>query len=227
MSVESRFRRIVAAFGHEIPRAGDGAIFRPPAPIDLPKALGAAAARRLAAAQIEPLFDCGVSPSKGGSATLGMIWIGESGGLVCGIMPRRRPVALAALLPAAAPTLVSDFLLRFLAKNGRSFGVEFLGSLPLWIRNRRPDLLDRRAMKRALWAWMTWADRCGVTSWQAVRAHVADRWGRDEWPETLSHDDRRKLLGMYLAASYVEVAPSRTDLLKRELSQTETEGWTL
>jgi hypothetical protein len=61
-------------------------------------------------------------------------------------------------------------------------------------------------MKRALWAWMIWADRHRLTSWPMVRAHVADRWGRDDWPAALSHADRRKLLAMYLAASYVEAA---------------------
>ncbi len=217
MSLESRFRHIVAAFGRPVPTASDGAIFRPHAPIDLPDALGAAAARRLATERIEPLFDFGVRTSPpGGAAALGMLWIGDSGGLVCASMPRRGPVAVAALLPAADATLLSDFLLRFMGRNGRRFGVDFLQGLPPWIRNRRPDLLDRRAMKRALWAWTTWADRRRLTSWPAVRAHVADRWGRDEWPGTLSHEDRRKLLGMYLAASYVELARTPRDAVKAD-----------
>lgn len=76
---------------------------------------------------------------------------------------------------------------------------------PLWIRNRRPDLLDRRAMKGALWAWMTSAERAGVMSWETVRAHVAHRWGRDDWSEKLSHEERCKLLRMYLATSYIEL----------------------
>src|SRR6266508_3617595 len=41
---------------------------------------------------------------------------------------------------------------------------------------------------------------------QAVRSHVADRWGRDDWPEMLSHEERGKPLGMYLAASYIELS---------------------
>jgi hypothetical protein len=120
------------------------------------------------------------------------------------------------LLPAAERSLLSDFLLRFMGRNGRRFGIDFLQGLPPWIRNRRPDLLDRRGMKRALWAWMTWADRHRLTSWQMVRGHVADRWGRDEWSATLSHEDRRKLLGMYLAASYVEPARSPWDAVKAD-----------
>lgn len=217
MSLESRFRHILAAFGERIPATSDGAIFRPRAPIDLPSALGPVAARRMAAARIERLFDFGVrTSSRSDAAALGMLWIGDSGGLICASMPRRGPVALAALLPAAEPRLLSDFLLRFMARNGRRFGVNFLQGLPLWIRNRRPDLVDRRAMKRAMWAWTTWAHRHRVTSWQTVRGQVADRWGRDEWSETLSHEDRRKLLGMYLAASYVEIAPARWDAVKAD-----------
>ena len=211
MSLESRFRRVVAAFGRPLPTARDGAIFRPCAPIDLVASLGAAAARRLAAERIEPLLDFGLRSPRDDAATVGMLRIGDSGGLVCIGMPRRGSLAVAALLPAAEPALVSDFLLRFMSKNGSSFGLEFLQGLPLWIRNRRPDLLDRRAVKRALWAWMTWAERRGVASWQVVRSHVADRWGRDDWPETLSHEGRRRLLGVYLATSYVELVPTRLD----------------
>jgi hypothetical protein len=217
MSLESRFRHIVAAFGQPVSTAGDGTIFRPPAPIDLHACLGGAVTRRLAAERIEPLVDFGVrTPRSDGAAALSMLWIGDRGGLVCVEMPERGPVAVAALLPAAEPALVSSFLLRFMGPNGRSFGVDFLPALPLWIRNRRPDLLDRWAMKRALWAWMTRAKRCRITSWPEVRCHVADRWGRDEFAETLSHEDRRKLLGMYVAASYVEVAPTRRDAVNAD-----------
>lgn len=63
---------------------------------------------------------------------------------------------------------------------------------PLWIRN-------------PLWAWMTSAERAGVMSWETVRAHVAHRWGRDDWSEKLSHEERCKLLRMYLATSYIEL----------------------
>jgi len=138
-------------------------------------------------------------------------------------VPRRGCLAVAALMPLK-PAIVSDFVLRFIGRNGRSFGVEFLSGLPLWIRNRRPDLLDRRAMKRAVWTWMTYAARRQITSWRAMRAHVADRWGRDEWPEMLSHEDRRKLLGMYLAASYVEL-PTRQSTVDAdsELMRADTE----
>jgi len=207
MSLESRFRRIVAAFGLQVPTAAEGAIFRSRAPIDLPACLGRAVARRLVAERIEPLFEFGVGPPPGGSAAgLGMLWIGRTGGLVCANLPHRAPVALAALCPAPDPPLIAAFLMRFMAKNGTTFGVDFLHGLPPWIRNQRPDLLDRRTMKRALWRWMTWAERAGVTSWQAVRSHVADRWGRDDWSEMLSHEERGKLLGMYLAASYIELS---------------------
>ena len=173
MSLESRFRHILAAFGERIPATSGGAIFRPRAPIDLPSALGPVAARRLAATRIERLFDFGVpTSSHGDAAALGMLWIGDSGGLICASMPRRSPVALAALLPAAEPRLLSDFLSSFMARNGRRFGVNFLQGLPLWIRNRRPDLVDRRAMKRAMWAWVTWAHRHRVTSWQTFAAKL-------------------------------------------------------
>jgi hypothetical protein len=159
------------------------------------------------AERIEPLFEFGVGPAPGVSAAgLGMLWIGRTGGLVCANLPQGAPVALAALCPAPDPALIAAFLMRFMAKNGTTFGVDFLHGLPPWIRNLRPDLLDRRAMKRALWRWMTWAERAGVTSWQAVRSHVADRWGRDDWSEMLSHEERGKLPGMYLAASYIELA---------------------
>lgn len=225
MSLQSRFRHVVAAFGQPVCRPGPGAIFRPPAPIDLPACLGGSVARRLAADRIEPLFDFGVRMSGGSAAAVGILWIGDHGGLVCVDVPRRGSLAVAALMPPE-PAVVSDFLLRFIGKNGRSFGVEFLSGLPFWIRNRRPDLLDRRAMKRAMWAWMTYAARRRIASWQAVRAHVADRWGRDQWPEVLSHEDCRKLLGMYLAASYVELAAMRRDRMDadRELMQADTEA---
>lgn len=206
MSLESRFRSVVGAFGQRESTAAEGAIFRPPAPIDLPAFLGRGVARRLMAERIEPLFEFGVGTAPGGNAAgLGMLWIGRIGGLVCADLPHRAPVALAALLPASDPALIATFLMRFMAKNGTTFGVDFLHRLPPWIRNQRCDLLDRRAMKRALWRWMTWAERSGVTSWQVMRHHVADRWGRDDWSETLSHEDRGRLLGMYLAASYIEL----------------------
>lgn len=207
MSLESRFRHVLAVFGQPMPTAGKGKIFRPCVPIDLTDALGVAATRRVATDRIEPLFEFGLrTPPHGGAAALGMLWIGDRGGLVCASMPRRSLVALAALLPASEPALLSDFLLRFLGRNGRRFGINVLDGLPLWIRNRRPDLLDRRSMKRALWAWMICAERRRLTSWPMVRAHVADRWGRDDWPSALSHADRRQLLAMYLAALYVEAA---------------------
>jgi hypothetical protein len=210
MSLQSRFRDIVAAFGRPVCTSSQGTIFRPPAPIDLPACLGRSVARRLAADRIEPLCDFGVRMPGGGAAVLGILWIGHRGGVICVDAPPRGSLAVAAVMPAG-PAIMSDFLLRFLGRNGRSFGVEFLPGPPFWIRNYRPDLLDRRAMKRALWAWMTYAVRRRTASWQAVRAHVADRWGRDQWPEVLSHEHRRNLLGMYLAVSYVEVVRGRRD----------------
>lgn len=206
MSLESRFRHIVAAFGLRVPTAAEGAIFRSPAPIDLRACLGRVVARRLVAERIEPLVEFGVGPAPGSSeASLGMLWIGRTGGLVCANLPQKAPVALAALCPARDPALIAAFLMRFMAKNGTTFGVDFLHRLPTWICNQHPDLLDRRTMKRALWRWMTWGERARVTSWQAVRSHVTDRWGRDEWSKTLSHEARGELLGMYLAASYIEL----------------------
>lgn len=35
------------------------------------------------------------------------------------------------------------FVLWFMARNGSAFGIDFLHGLPRWVRNVRPDLLDR------------------------------------------------------------------------------------
>jgi hypothetical protein len=90
MSLESRFRHILAAFGQPVPTAGKGMIFRPCVPIDLTDALGVATARRVATERIAPLFEFGArTPPHGGAAALGMLWIGDSGGPVVG--GRSRP----------------------------------------------------------------------------------------------------------------------------------------
>jgi hypothetical protein len=206
MSMESRFRYILAAFGEPVPTAVQGAIFRSPAPIDLPASLGPALARRLVSERNELLIEFGAGRmSADGTASLGMLRVGRAGGVICVVSPCRTPVAVAALRPATEPSLISAFLLWFMARNGATFGIDFLHGLPPWIRNLRPDLLDRPAVRRALRAWMAWAHHTGATSWERMRAHVIDRWGDMTGRRRFPKGERRELLEMYLTTSYFEL----------------------
>jgi hypothetical protein len=113
---------------------------------------------------------------------------------------------VAAVVSRNPRVLLSTWLAALLAHNGADYGVEILHRLPPWIRCRRPALLRRDFVKRALWKWLDWANGAGVSTWSELRRHVLDRWGRDEWPAVLSHEDRRSLLRIYV--SYIEDVPS-------------------
>ena len=45
-------------------------------------------------------------------------------------------------------------------------------------------------MTQGLCAWLRWADRTGGEAWPTLRSDVTERWGRDDWGELTSPEER-------------------------------------
>lgn len=209
MNAEERFRRFAASFYSVAMELPMGTVYRPPRPISLSDALGRDAGRRLARDQVQPLIEFGQGRDGIGTVELGVLPLGHASGFLC----LRDAGSDAGHVVAAAVSriprvLLSSWLAALLAHNGADYGVEILKRLPPWIRCRRPDLVHRDSVKRALWRWLEWANREGVCRWPELRRHVVHRWGRDEWAPVPSHEDRRSLLRIYFQVSYIEDIPS-------------------
>lgn len=209
MNTEDRFHRLVASFYSVAAATPAGTVYRPSAPISLADALGRGAGQRRVRDRLDPLIEFTQEPDAGGAVEFGVLPIGRAGGLLYLRGGGSRTTQLIAAAVSRDPaTLLSAWLPALLAHNGADYGVELLHRLPPVIRCYRPELLRRNSVKRALWRWLEWADDAGICRWSELRRHVLHRWGRDEWGAVLSHEDRRSLLRIYFAVSYIERVPS-------------------
>lgn len=196
---------LAAAFGGCRLATPAGRLFRPAAPIDLAHALGGRVATALVRDRLQPIIDLAVStPHLAPAVTLGLLPVGDRAGFLCVRPAHARPQAVAAVVAEQPAPLVSLFFVDLLRENGATYGVSALERPPVFIANRRPDLLRRAFVTEALAGWIRWAQRGGREPWSMLRQLVAERWGRDEWDDLSGAEERRSLLRVYLAITYVE-----------------------
>jgi hypothetical protein len=196
---------LAAAFGECHLTTPTGRLFKPAVPIDLAHALGARVATRLVRDRLHPIIDLALrTPQLASEVTVGLLPIGNRAGFLCVRTADAPPMVVAAVVAERMATLVSLFFVDFLGSSGEAYGVCRLEQPPVFIANRRPDLLRRAFVMEAFAAWMRWADCHGLEPWSALRREVAERWGRDEWGDLGGAELRRSLLRVYLTITYVE-----------------------
>jgi len=205
MTVETTFEKLAASFAECRISVPGGRLYRPADPLELDRAFGATVTARLLRERVESLVEFAWSePHLRPTVTLGLLSVGTRGGVLCLYRRHESTTAVAAVVAEGVASIVSLFFVDLLGSNGSAYGVGVFDRLPVLIVNRRPELVRRAFVTQALCAWLRWADRTGGEPWPMLHSDVTERWGRDDWGELTLPEERRSLLRVCLAISYVE-----------------------
>jgi hypothetical protein len=98
----------------------------------------------------------------------------DGGSSIVALLHEEQPFYLLGLVdPDDDPLLLSPLFSEIVKENGRGFGVDLFGSLPIETTNWRPDLVPQAVVKQSYWDWMEWAEEVEGSAWVNLEETLA------------------------------------------------------